>query len=125
MNLNGNFADAEIESNLLTEATPYDLDHDLAFTGGKRFEALSELTQGLVVLTPGAIAREAELDRIEKLLITKRFREELDGTTFHRSHRHLDVAMRCNEDDWKLPTSCDEFALKFKAALTRQSHVEY
>src|SRR5690242_12284862 len=124
MNLNGDFADAKIEGNLLTEPTPYDLNHDLAFTGGQRFEALSERTQGLVVLTPGTIAREAELDCIEKLLITKRLCKKLDGTAFHRLYRHLDVAMSRNEDDWELPASCDELALKIKAALTRQSHVK-
>src|ERR1700733_5351192 len=94
MNLDGDFADAEIEGNLLAEPTPYDVNHDLTFTGGQRFEALSERTQGLVVLTPGTIAREAELDCIEKLLITKRLLKELDGTAFHRLYRHLDVAMR-------------------------------
>ena len=29
-----------------------------------------------------------------------------------------------NEDDWELPASCDELALKIKAALTRQSYVK-
>src|SRR3954462_8023021 len=70
-------------------------------------------------------ARSRELDCIEKFLITKRLREELNGAAFHRLYRHPDVAMRCNEDDWELPAGCDEFALKIKAALTRQSHVEY
>src|SRR3954452_25072860 len=84
MNLNRGFAHAEIEGNLLTQPTPYDLNHDLTFTGRERSEALSEHTQGLVALTPGTIAREADLDCIEKLLITERLLKELDGTTFHR-----------------------------------------
>src|SRR3954467_14480086 len=124
MNLNCGFADADIEGDLLTEPTPYDLNHDLTLTGGQRFEALSEHTQGLVVLTPGTIAREAELDCIEKLLIAKRLLKEFDGTAFHRLYRHLDVAMPCNEDDWELPAGCNELALKIEATLTRQPHVE-
>src|SRR5689334_22542985 len=124
MNLNCGLADADVEGNLLAEPTPYNMNHDLTLTGGQRFEALSEHTQGPVVLAPGTIAREAELDCIEKLLVTKRLLKEFDGTAFHRLYRHLDVAMPCNEDDWKLPAGCDELALKIKAALTRQSHVE-
>src|SRR3954471_23586805 len=99
MNLNGGFADAEIEGNLLTEPPSYDLNHDFTFTGGQRFEALSERTQSSVVLTPGTIAREAELDRVQKLLITKRLFKELDGAALHSLYRHLDVAMPGNEDD--------------------------
>src|ERR1700759_5580470 len=124
MNLNRGFADADIEGDLLTEPTPYDMYHDLTFPGGQRFEALSEHTQGLVVIAPGTIAREAELDCIEKLLITKRLLKEFYGNPFHRLHHHLDIAMSCNENDWELPAGCNELALKIKAALSRQSHVE-
>ena len=33
--------------------------------------------------------------------------------------------MPCNEDDWELPARCDKLALKIKATLTWQSHVEH
>jgi len=40
-----------------------DLDHYLAFPPGERCEARPERTQGLFILAPSTIAREAEVDR--------------------------------------------------------------
>src|SRR6266446_554642 len=62
MDLHCAFADAEITGDLFAEAAARDLDHDLAFSGAQRFEALPQRGQGHLTLPPGTIASEAELD---------------------------------------------------------------
>ena len=64
------------------------------------------------------------MNGVEKGLITKRLGKKLDGTAFHRLHRHGDVAVSGDEDDRNLPFRRRELALKIKAALTGQSDVE-
>src|SRR5206468_10126245 len=124
MHLHGGFGNADIARNLFAKAAVRDLNHDLALPGAQRREAFPEGGQSFFILPPSAIAREAELNGVEEVLITERLRKELNGTTLHRLHRHRDVAVPCDEDDWELPVRRNELSLKIKAALSRQSHVE-
>src|SRR6202041_1040164 len=107
--------------NLLVEAALHDLDHHLAFPWGERFEAPSERIQGLFILTPSTIASKAELDRVDEVLITERLGQELNGTAFHRLHRHRDVTVPRYEDDWDWDTLLRELALKIQATRPGQS----
>jgi hypothetical protein len=118
------FSDAQITGNLFAEPTARDLNHDFALPRTERPEALPEGGQILFILPPGAITREAELNGVEELLITERLRKELNGTTLHRLHRHRDVAVLGDEDDWEFPVRRGELALKIKTALPRQPDVE-
>src|SRR3954465_837389 len=77
------------------------------------------------MLALGAIARKAELNGIEEVLITERLRQELNGTPLHRLYRHRDVAVRRDEDDGEFPVGRCDLALKIKAAFPGQSHVEH
>ena len=61
-------------------------------TGAKR-------PQGLFVLEPSAVAREALLNRVEQGLIAEWLGQELDRAALHRLHRHRDVAMAGDEHD--------------------------
>jgi len=70
-----------------------------------------------LILEPGTIAREAELNGVKELLITECFVRKLNGATLHRLHRHRDVAVPCDEDDWKFPVRRSELALKLETAL--------
>ena len=124
MHLHGGFGNADIAGNLLAKAAVRDLNHDLALPGAQRFEAFPEGGQSFLILPPGAITREADLNGVEELLITERLGKELNGTTLHRLHRHRDVAVPCDEDDWEFPVRRGELALKFKTALPRQPDVE-
>src|SRR4029450_5648157 len=125
MHLNRGFGDADIAGNLFIEATGRDQEHDLSLTGAERVEALSERTQGLITLPTGPITSKAGLDGIEEVLITERFREELDRTALHRLHGHRNVAVRCDENDSELPVRRSELALKLETASSRQSHVQH
>ena len=118
MNLDGGFGNADIAGNLLAKAAARDLDHDLALPGAQRLEALPEHGQGFFILPPSAITRKAELDGVEELLITERLREELNGAPLHRLHRHRDVAVPGDEDDWKFPVRRGELALGFASGIS-------
>src|SRR4051794_12419517 len=124
MHLHGGFGNADLAGNLFAKAAVRDLNHDLALPWAQRLETFPEAGQSFFILTPGAIAREAELNCVEELLIAERLRKELNGTTLHRLHRHRDVAVPCDEDDWEFPVRRGEFALKIKTALPRQPDVE-
>src|SRR6266446_2102536 len=115
MHLHGGFGNADIARNLFAKAAVRDLNHDLALPGGG---------QSFFVLPPSAIAREAELNGVEELLITQRLRKKLNGTTLHRLHRHGDIAVPCDEDDWQFLVRRGELALKIKTASPGQPDVE-
>jgi hypothetical protein len=124
MNLRCRFCDTDIVGNLLAEAALHDVDHYLAFPRGERFEARSERTQSLFVLALSTITSKAELDRVDQVLITERFGQELDGTALHRLHTHWDVTVPCYEDDRDLDVRLPELALKIQTARAGHSNVE-
>ena len=124
MHLHRRFGNADIVGNLFVQATGRDMDHDLTLAGAERFETRPERMQGPIILATGAIASEAGLDRVEEILITERFCEELYGTALHRLYGHRDVAMRRDENDRQLPVRRGKVALKLKAASPRHSNVE-
>src|SRR5438477_12041271 len=116
MDLHCDFRDTEIVGNLLTEAALHNLDHYLAFPWGERFEARPERTQGLFICAPSTIASEAELDRVDQILITERLGQELNGAALHRLHRHRDVAMPGYEDDRDLDIRSRQLPLQIATA---------
>src|SRR3954452_7513031 len=124
MHLHCGFGNADMARNLFAKAAVRDLNHDLALPGAQRREAFPEGGHGFLILPPSAITREAELNGVKELLITKRLRKELNGTTLHRLHRHRDVAVPCDEDDWDFSVRRGELALKIKTALPRKPDVE-
>jgi hypothetical protein len=102
----------------------HDVHHYLPFPWTERLEARVERTQGLFILTPKTIASEAEVDRVNQILITARLGQELNGTTLHRLHRHWDVTVRRYEDDRDLDICGCELVLKIQTASLRHSNVE-
>src|SRR3954470_20164418 len=77
------------------------------------------------MLPPDTIARKAELDGIKQILLAERLGKELDGAALHRLHRHRDISVGCDEDDWEFPLSGGELALEIKTASPRQSHIQH
>src|ERR1700688_1123371 len=125
MHLHGGFGKADIARNLFAKEAVRDLNHDLALPGAQRLEAFPEGGQSFLILSPSAIAIKADLNGVEELLITERLGKELNGTTLHRLHRHRDVAVPCDEDDWEFPVRRGVLALKIKSALPRQPDVQH
>ena len=81
--------------------------------------------QGPITLPAGAIPRKAGLDGLDEVLITKWFREELQGAALHRLDSHRNVGVRCNENDRQLSVRRGKVALKLETASPRHSHVEH
>src|SRR6266700_1633742 len=125
MHLHGPFSETDIAGDLFAKAALRDMNHDLALARAQRFKTFPECSQCLFTCPPGTIASEADLDGIKKVLIAERLRQKLNGTTFHSSHRHGNVAMPCDEDDWEVPVGRGEVTLKLETASPRQSHVEH
>ena len=124
MHLHSGLGDAHVTRNLLTQTALCDLNHDLALTERQRFESRPERTEGFVLLAPDTIASEPEIDSVEKVLVTERLREELDGAALQRLYGHRNVSMPSDEDDRKLGVCRREIALKIEPAPPRQSHIE-
>ena len=125
MHLHGRLGDAQIAGDLLAKPALVDLNHDLALACSQSCETLPDRSQGFFTLTPGAIAREADLDGIKEILIAIRLREELNSAPLHRLHRHRDIAVPGDKDDWKFLLRRRELALKVETTSPRQSHVEH
>ena len=119
------FGNADITSYLLAKAPPRELNHDFSPPGTQGREALSEVGQRVFILSTDAITRQAGLNSVKKLLIAYWLREELDRATFHGLHRHRNIAVPCDKDDWELAACRCELTLEFKSALPRQPHVQY
>src|SRR5215213_4692975 len=71
------------------------------------------------------IAFKRLLNRIKQILIAKWFGEKLDGTGFHRAHRHRNVAMTGDEDDGNMNVCICEIALEIETAESGHSYVQY
>src|ERR1700722_6499625 len=125
MDLHGGLGDADIAGNLLAEAATRDLAPDFALARAQRLEAFPEGRHSHFVLPPGTIAREAERNGVQEVLIAERLRQELDGAALHRVHRHWNVAVPGDEDDRQVPVGCGKLALKIETALSRKPDVEH
>src|SRR5262245_14276915 len=64
------------------------------------------------------------LNGVEELLVTKRLREKVHGSSLQGLHRHWHVPVGAEEYDLGRRIGVDELALKIKATQSRQSHVE-
>src|SRR5262249_42920208 len=78
-----------------------------------------------LVLTPPLVALDRGRDGIQKILIAKRFWQEIDGARFHRPHHHGDIAMSGNEYDRNPHIGLHQLRLEVEPAQSRQAHVEH
>jgi len=66
-----------VAGDLLVEAPGHDTGHHLTLPWGERLIAQAQRGERLFVLKPGAIAVQAKLNRVEKVLFTEWFRQKL------------------------------------------------
>src|SRR4029077_12660415 len=83
VDLHGGLGDADIAGNLLAEPATRDLNDDFALARAQRPEALPDGGQSHFVLPLGTIAREAELNSIQEVLIAVWLRQEFYGAALH------------------------------------------
>src|ERR1700730_2617674 len=119
------FADADLVGDLLVETAGCDQGHYLTLAGREGLEARPQPGESFFVLQPSAVARDAELDRIEQILIAEWLGQELDRSVLHRLDRHRDVAIAGDEDDRELDVRGGELSLKIKTASSGQPDIEH
>ena len=66
-----------------------------------------------------------ELNRFKQILLSEWLCQEFDRATLHRLHRHWNVTMSSDEDDWQLSFGTCQFALQFESALAGKPHVKH
>src|SRR5271157_876505 len=125
MDFYGNLADAHLVGDLLIETASHNQGHHLPLTGGQGLEARPQPGQSFFVLQPSAVARKAELDGVQQILVAEGLGQELDRATLHRLDGHRDVAVPGDEDDRELDVRGGEFSLKVEAASPRQPDIEH
>src|SRR6266850_5397763 len=111
MNFYRDFAYAEIVCYLLVQPPGHHERHDLALPRRQRFETNFQLCHSPFLLKPGSITGMTELNRFKQILLPERLCQEFDCATLHRLHRHWNVTMSRNEDDWQLSFATRQFAL--------------
>src|SRR5262249_39573988 len=119
MHLHGGFGNSDIVGYLFAKAPARYLNHDFALPRAQRGETLPEIRQSFLTFASCTSARKAELNGIKEVLIAEWLGQELNGAPFHRLHRHWDVTMPCDEDDWEFPFCQSQFPLQIQAALPR------
>src|SRR5207248_7580020 len=110
--------------NLLVQPALCDLNQNRALTRSQYFESRPEHAQGFFILAARTVASESNIYSIQKILVSERLREKLDGAALHRLHGHRNVAMSGDEDDLGFDARRGEIALKIQAASPWQSHIE-
>ena len=62
---------------------------------------------------------------VEQVLVAERFGEELHRPGLQGLHRHRDVAIARDEDNWQVELGGGQLALEVQAAQPGQTHVEH
>src|SRR5260370_13663138 len=77
-----------------------------------------------MALSPDAVPLQPHLNRIQQILVTKGFSQELDCPRFHGAHGHRNIAVSRDKDHGNLILGLDQLALEIKPADSWQSDVE-
>src|SRR5579862_5134685 len=124
MDFYGRLAGADFGGNVLVEHAGDYEGHHLPLSRGQCLITLVQRVDLGLVLSRSVVPMKRLLDRVEQILIPKRFRQELHGPRLQRPDRHRNVSMSRNEDDRDLQTDLGQSVLEIKTAHLRQSYIE-
>jgi hypothetical protein len=125
VDLDRDFAHAEIKRDLLVESPCRDQCHHLSLARGQSLEARAELGDRALAVKPCAVLRQALIDGVKQILGAEWLCQKLYRTILHRLHGHRDIAVTGNEDN-REPNVCRrEVALEVKATSAWQSDVQH
>src|SRR5258707_11335577 len=112
MNLDGDLADPELKSDLLIEHTRNHQAHDFALARAQGLVTFSQ--PGIVTLlaAPDSVAIQSLLDCVQQVLVVERLGQKLHGTRFHGLHRHRNVSVTGNKNNWDLDARVGQLTLK-------------
>src|SRR5580704_15751208 len=112
MNLDRGFTGSDLGGYLFVEQTGYHKRQDFTLPRCQQFETLADHRDLSLTAPPGTVLFQRDLNRIQQVLVAERLGQELDGSRFHGSHRHGDVAVAGDKDDGNMNTSLSQLALK-------------
>src|SRR5579862_3549308 len=84
----------------------------------------SQLGKLTLLLASYLVAIQGLIDRIQQVLITEGFRQELNRTGLHRLDGHGDISITGDEDNGNPNTCICQFMLKLEAVGATESHVK-
>ena len=76
-------------------------------------------------LSPLAITIQRYSNSFQKILLAKWLGKELNRSTFHGLHRHWNVAMARNKNDWNIDLNFGQLDLKIEPVQSRESDIQY
>src|SRR5271170_8044081 len=112
MDLDGDFADAEIGSNLLIQHSRYHHIHHFALAHGQQPVMTSQVYKCTLPLEPYLVAIQSLVDRIQQVMIAEGLGQKLYRARFHSPHRHWNVSVPGDEDDGDVDTRLNQFFLE-------------
>ncbi len=92
---------------------------DFALTRRQRLQAIAQERSFGEALSTDVVPLQSSLNSIQQILIAEGFREELDSSGFHSSHRHRDIAVSSDENDGNVIFGLKQLALQVQAAHSR------
>src|SRR6516165_4461062 len=125
MNFDGYLARSDFERDLLVSPTRDDQCQYRLFSRRQRSEALPKHCDQVLVLAVDPISLEGGLDCVQEVLFAKGLGQEFHCTGLHRPHRHRNVAMASQEDDWQAHIGRIQLLLKIEAALPGQAYIQH
>ena len=124
MRLHRDLADPELAADLLIQQTGDHQSHDLLFAVTEGPVTVSQLAHLRLLAKRGLATLERSFDSSQQHVVTKRFRQELDGSSLHCLNRRRNIAITGDEDDRHiLPIDCDEL-LQIKTIEPGKRNVE-
>ncbi len=75
---------------------------DLAFVSCKGVKTLKENRNFCFLCPSHRVSFQRQLQVIQQILVAKWFGKERNGARFYGPHRHGDIAVTRNKDDWKV-----------------------
>src|ERR1022692_4773754 len=124
LDLHGDFAGPKLKGDLFVEHAGNNQTHDLTLTRGQRLIVLPQFGKLTLLMASDAIAIEGLLNRIQQILVNEWLGQELHGAGFDGFHRHRNIAVSGNEDDWNAHASFFQLSLKLQAIDSRERHVQ-
>jgi hypothetical protein len=119
MSLHRRLAGAKLRGDLFVEQTRHDQGHDLALAQRQRLVPPSQLGQIRPLLSCSAVTINRLLNGVKQLLVAKRFREEVHRAGLQGLHRHWNITMSGDENDWDRWIHVGQLALEIEAAQSR------
>src|SRR5579863_4971139 len=120
----GNFARPELRGDLLSLHTRNYEVHHFTLACSQAFVPFPQFGHCVPLSARYLVALQCLLNRVQKLLMTEWFCQELKGTRLHRLYGHGNIPVRSDKNDGDIDPSFNHLLLDLKSAHTRKAHIQ-